>query len=740
MSVYSEHSNTKNKFAQLLAAEGLSVRHDGSADTAYFDLNKREVVLPMWKEMTDDFYRMLLCHEVGHALFTPKEGWHSSTKEYGHNFAGFLNITEDARIEKKMKRKFPGLRKDFFSSYKSMWFDRDMFGVKDRDPNSMNLIDRLNMFAKVGESTGLVFEGEDKVWLDRLMNTESFEDAKKLALELFEKAKDEMSETAEDGLRSGSQSGSDKSEESSDGDVLIERDNSASESKDSSDSSYSSYSSDSSDSSDSDSGASTGDNRGKDPFSETDNNFRANEKDLADVSNNSPSVQIVGQPENFNVNDLIHDYKKVLNDFDHHVTDLTFSNDFNNHKETVDKFLANNKKVVAYLAKEFEMKKAATEHARTVTNKTGVVDPLKIHTYKYNEDIFLSTSTVMSGKSHGLVMMVDWSGSMGHNILGTVEQMLNLVMFCRKVAIPFEVFAFSDCFPRENNIYSNHNEVKFNGLTMINLFSSRMKKAEFNKMTYYIHTTASAMDQNGMVNRRSVAPGYGLGGTPLNDAIIAMRNIVEDFRTRTGADIINTVILSDGASGHLAFNNKNNTRRDNILIYKDKLTGYEYPLSDVEISKDRHGRKTWDRSYSVRRPETYALLQMLKECANVNVVGFFLTEAGQHALGRSAAARGRQKNKEIKEILSWQMNINQYSSDMEELCEKFRADRYVISTTSGYDALFILAGGKELMVEETKPEFESDMTTRKLASTFIAAHKTKLLNRVVLNKFIELIA
>jgi hypothetical protein len=86
------------------------------------------------------------------------------------------------------------------------------------------------------------------------------------------------------------------------------------------------------------------------------------------------------------------------------------------------------------------------------------------------------------------------------------------------------------------------------------------------------------------------------------------------------------------------------------------------------------------------------------------------------------------------------MNINQYSSDMEELCEKFRADRYVISTTSGYDALFILAGGKELMVEETKPEFESDMTTRKLASTFIAAHKTKLLNRVVLNKFIELIA
>ena len=37
------------------------------------------------------------------------------------------------------------------------------------------------------------------------------------------------------------------------------------------------------------------------------------------------------------------------------------------------------KKTIMYLVKEFEMKKAATAYKRATTNKTGTIDPLKLH-------------------------------------------------------------------------------------------------------------------------------------------------------------------------------------------------------------------------------------------------------------------------------------------------------------------------------------------------------------------------
>ena len=38
-----------------------------------------------------------------------------------------------------------------------------------------------------------------------------------------------------------------------------------------------------------------------------------------------------------------------------------------------------------YLVKEFEQKKSAALYARASSDKTGVLDPLKLHSYKYAE-------------------------------------------------------------------------------------------------------------------------------------------------------------------------------------------------------------------------------------------------------------------------------------------------------------------------------------------------------------------
>ena len=40
---------------------------------------------------------------------------------------GFLNVVEDARIERLIKDKYPGLRRDFVSGYRWLWDNMDLF-------------------------------------------------------------------------------------------------------------------------------------------------------------------------------------------------------------------------------------------------------------------------------------------------------------------------------------------------------------------------------------------------------------------------------------------------------------------------------------------------------------------------------------------------------------------------------------------------------------------------------------
>ena len=90
------------------------------------------------------------------------------------------------------------------------------------------------------------------------------------------------------------------------------------------------------------------------------------------------------------------------------------------------------------------MRKRADEYKRTSVSKTGLLDMSSIHSYKYNDNLFKKVATIASGKNHGLVLFIDWSGSMHSNMAGTIDQLLNLVLFCKKVNIPFEVYAFTD--------------------------------------------------------------------------------------------------------------------------------------------------------------------------------------------------------------------------------------------------------------------------------------------------------
>ena len=146
----------KSQLAKLLATEDLIVEHRKVA-TAQFDVHSRVLTLPMWEKASNTVYDLLVGHEVGHALFTPDENWLEKKRIPPQ----FVNVVEDARIEKMMKRKYAGLSKTFYNGYKEL-NEEDFFALSDSDISDFNLADRANLYFKVGNFLDFSFTKEEK--------------------------------------------------------------------------------------------------------------------------------------------------------------------------------------------------------------------------------------------------------------------------------------------------------------------------------------------------------------------------------------------------------------------------------------------------------------------------------------------------------------------------------------------------------------------------------------------------
>ena len=186
------NKQSKSILAKLLATENVTVEH-GKYNTASFDVKNRVLRLPIWKEMSGNLYDLLVLHEVGHALFTPEEGMHDA-KDHGRGFKSFLNVVEDARIERKIKVKYPGGRRAFIDGYSNL-MERDFFGLKDMDINGLGLIDKINLHYKVGNHVDLTFSDEESVFLDRIDKANTWKEVVKICEDLYDYAKENESET-----------------------------------------------------------------------------------------------------------------------------------------------------------------------------------------------------------------------------------------------------------------------------------------------------------------------------------------------------------------------------------------------------------------------------------------------------------------------------------------------------------------------------------------------------------------
>jgi len=407
--------------------------------------------------------------------------------------------------------------------------------------------------------------------------------------------------------------------------------------------------------------------------------------------------------------------------------------------EQIKTLKSDSKNIVSYMVKEFEMKKAADAYARAAVSKTGSLDMNKIHTYKYNEDLFRKVTTLPGATNHGMVMVLDWSGSMHSNLLGTLTQMYNLIWFCRRIKIPFEVFAFSDRYCKVRRNYSLNatdvpefkaGDLVLNNFKLLNFFSSNMTISEEMSMMHllwmYVATSPSYCDPSNMSHPYSRPENLGLGGTPLNDAIIAMMELVPKFKKETGVQKVNTIFLTDGASTGLSgvydyrFNKEENTHTKIID---------QFPLSYRNKSKLIFTDPVMNKTYEIENMNiTNNLLRILKNrVPEMNVVGFFIA---------GAAKNGKVNKRTLYYLLP---------KDSPEMIMKkikfLNKNSYLALDQLGYDEYYILPGGNALKVEnETLDDELVGASKAKLKTAFGKMSKGKISSRQLLNKFVKMVA
>lgn len=716
-------SNQKSVLAKLLAQENITVEHR-AVHTASFDPVNRILCLPTWKDMSPDVYDLLVGHEVGHAWETPAEGWHSAIEEKGLGFKSFLNVVEDARIEKLIKARYPGISAPMYRGYNEL-YEKDFFGVIDVPVDELPIIDRLNLHFKIGALHNIPFSIKEQLYVKKMELLKTWEDVYNLASELYSYQKEVQKEYDDINVDYKNKNSNQGNYDADDDYLDLESDSDSDQTNDASEFLEE-----------------------NEPYSITDKIFREKESSL--ISDDMKPYVYVNMPK-ADLNNIIISYKDLytrtdfsnIDNYSSTIGALRISNGYALYLDDeesafckiklLNEYRNRNLKFIGYLVKEFELKRNAAQYARASVSKSGEIDTEKLWSYKIKEDIFQRVTKIPNGKNHGMVMFIDWSSSMDSNITSSIEQILILSDFCRKVNIPFEVYAFSDnTYNLKNFTFLDGKKDQFStnpkelylrcNLFLINILSSQMSKTQYRDAQHRLlqigkiyegglphivlnHATRSA--------RIGALPKHlRLSGTPLNEALVAANTIIKSFKQQYKIDVLSTIVLTDGDGVAVeGFYEKGGVKSIN-KVYNSENLGVNLVIKDKDTNIS-----------VIAKPNeivTNGLLRLLQANSNTKLVGYYISyRSARYSAQRISNYYGKAVTKE---------EIDQY----------IRKNRFFSIKGIGYDEYFII-DSKDLIVGEDIIDAKSTQK-RDLLNAFIKNQKNKVLNRVLLNKFVEQIA
>ena len=729
----------KGQLAKLLATEDLIIENR-KVSTASVDVERRVLTLPMWEKASTTVYDLLVGHEVGHALYTPNENW---MLDYPEVPQSFVNVFEDVRIEKLMKQKYPGLTKTFYTGY-SQLADQDFFGLEEHDEEEINLADRINIHYKIGNFTDVSFESDEQQFVDRAFKTKTFQDVLELAndLTIFLKEQQQQQESLgelsfdEDGemgsLMRAPQGGelTDKSPDSEGqgqpdvkdmtNEELVDELERLSESNDV--------------------GGVHGNLEAVTDKTLQDNLENLNKKTIGEHR----EPEYVELPDlnmktvvarNSEVHEYLNDhYSKSQKHFDQNSDTKPFD-----IYEKVDSeyrlFRRAAQKEVNYLVKEFEMRKSADAYARATISKTGILDCTKLHSYKYNEDLFKKITTLPDGKNHGLIFVLDWSGSMATVLKDTVKQLFNLIWFCKKVQIPFKVFAFTNEWNQDQAwndgdysykrpVLPDHHEyadgrIKIDPqFAMVEFMSSDVKKKDIELQMINIWRLASSMmcyrnwhDTTYYQTPRRLT----LSGTPLNEALVSLNQIIPEFQKSTGVQKVQCITLTDGEAHPLQYSKWFKSNHDSY----DDYMGTRSTMNGRVFIRDRKVGKTYSCKNDYHELTSALLEQLRGRFPDVNFIGIRVMD-------------GREANSFIRKYMDWDFD------KVQRIQSIWKKDKSIKLENVGYHAYFGLSS--HALGNDTEFTVKEDATKSQIKSAFKKSLNGKKMNKKVLSQFMDFIA
>lgn len=653
-----------NNFARILAKENIVIRKSIRAKTASFNMKTRVLILPDWENISEALHDMLLVHEVGHALDTPLEklleGIKKFTKKYNTDVVkDYINVVEDPRVDRNQKFRYPGTLSDYALGYKELYVN-DFFAIsKVNDVNVLPFIDKTNLYFKNGHHLGLKFSPSEQVLIDAVAKTETFDDV----LEVVDSILQYVSIT---------ESMQGKSEEL---DKLV-------------------YSEEGSEA-DSEAGSEEGSEEDSEDVSEDDFDILREAMNEI-VKSNKNDINYDNIPEAVTYREMVKKIDKALTtDNDEHLivnigiadgsgnivpyTKLKKKSDIN---PAFTKWRSGEKPNVSYMVSEFERKKAADLNKRVRVDKTGILNMTDVHKYKYSDDLFKRHDIIPEGKNHGLVFLLDWSGSMNAVLHNTLKQILTLTMFCRMTNIPFDVYIFQSS--NEHYIASRSSNgmivddvsvgMSHSGFALKNILSSRMTANEYLTMSsFYFMLTLN----------RIVSGEWYLDGTPLIASLDVLPSIMNDFIKMHKVQVPTLFILTDGDSDMPNFGYG---KSSSTITLNNPKTMKAYPASNS--SRDLVG----------------AMIENIKDQCGCRVIGIHLLEMSHHRYGSSFGPNG-----------------------------------YLVTNERGYDTHYAVKTSNMNMTsrENFWKKFDKTMSSVDLGEALSSYGKLKSETRILLKSFID---
>ena len=820
--------------ARLLASENLTVEHSHECETAYFELDSRRLVLPQWDNKDQSVYDFLVGHEVGHAKYTPADAWKEASIRIGGEANAmlakdYINVIEDARIERMIKREFPGLRRDFINGYQAL-STMDAFALKGRDLASLSTIDRLNIHFKMGIHLGVQvpFSAEEMKFVDAINAARTFDDVVAIAEEVYEFAKnqkrDQQNEESKNqsngkqgegkqqrGSTSSKQDG-DNGEEKREGAASREEGNDKSDSAETreagdEDKSEGQDSDDQQDSDQDSSGGNPSDESAQDDGSTADASDETDEGEgnIKTESEYTPdTASTVGEMQKamqkFVNNKVVEhairvpqiDASKVVVNVDefldlmnacaiHHYhgnsqKDVTNAGGMSKYldakgEEIFKELVAENRRAVDQMCRRFEVRRAARNYARESSAKTGRISCRNLAKYKFSEDIFERMTIKRDEKNHGIVILLDWSGSMQTMINDTVSQLAALLMFCRRVGIPAEVYFFNSmyskfaeelfaknnanipadkkqtrgdcvryggstgvnfCHKEEGRLFTEHvcnlpagtvakgYTATFEAFSLVQVYNQNMDNKKFARVMGRLALLAKIV--SGRCHHLVAPESLMLGTTPLDESILAMRDIVNNFRKSSNTKVT-FITLTDGEG--MSVINRVDTPED---LTKNKNSGGHY----------RHVSKVMIDAANGRRHTGYgntAVVNMFKDATGCDVVGIMMVQNLNYC---STLERLATADKD---------DYTTRTEKMKALRAKFDNEKFIAvsNPNMGYASYFFVHVQDRTRAEQLArledSKFEK-LKNKKVAATraFIAAMKRDETNRMFINRLMDIVA